>query len=245
MKAFLTLTWTESKLFLREPSATFFTLGFPLLLLFAFGAIFGNGPASAPGDVGYTTRAVPGYVALTIGSLGLLSLPITLATQRDQGILRRFRATPLRPTIVLGTQAAVNLVMLLVSTALLLVAAPIAYAVPLPPSSLLALGALLFAGIAFLSLGFLLGALMPTARAAQSVGMALFFPMLFLSGAAIPQFLFPDWLATASLALPLTHVTRLLQDAWLHGQWNGTAGLVLAGTGLASTVVAAWAFRWS
>ncbi|WP_208425414.1 MULTISPECIES: hypothetical protein [Salinibacter] len=50
---------------------------------------------------------------------------------------------------------------------------------------------------------------------------------------------------TASLALPLTHVTRLLQDAWLHGQWNGTAGLVLAGTGLASTVVAAWAFRWS
>jgi hypothetical protein len=62
MKAFLTLTWTESKLFLREPSATFFTLGFPLLLLFAFGASRQR-PGSAPGDIGYTTRAVPGYVA--------------------------------------------------------------------------------------------------------------------------------------------------------------------------------------
>jgi ABC-2 type transport system permease protein len=245
MKAFLTLTWTESKLFLREPAATFFTLGFPLLLLFAFGAIFGNDPASAPGDVGYATYAIPGYVALTIGSLGLLSLPITLATQRDQGILRRFRVTPLRPTTMLTAQAAVNLVMLLVSTALLLGAAIIAYDTPVPDAPLLAIGALLFAGITFLVLGFLLGALMPTARAAQAVGMTLFFPMLFLSGAAIPQFLFPDWLKTASLALPLTHTTRLLQDAWLHGQWNGTAALILAGLGLLSIVAAAWAFRWT
>ena len=245
MKAFLTLTWTESKLFLREPAATFFTLGFPLLLLFAFGAIFGNDPGSAPGSVGYTTYALPGYMTLTVGALALLSLPITLATQRDQGILRRFRVTPLRPTTVLGTQALVNLLMLLVSTGLLLVAATLAYDVPLPNAPLLALGALLFAGLTFFALGFLLGALVPTARAAQSIGMALFFPMLFLSGAAIPQFLFPDWLRTASLALPLTHTTRLLQDAWLHGQWNGTAALILAGVGIVSTAVAAWAFRWT
>jgi ABC-2 type transport system permease protein len=245
MKAFLTLTWTESKLFLREPAATFFTLGFPLLLLFAFGAIFGNDPGSAPGSVGYTTYALPGYMTLTVGALALLSLPITLATQRDQGILRRFRVTPLRPTTVLGTQALVNLLMLLVSTGLLLAAATLAYAVPLPNAPLLTLGALLLAGLTFFALGFLLGALVPTARAAQSIGMALFFPMLFLSGAAIPQFLFPDWLRTASLALPLTHTTRLLQDAWLHGQWNGTAALILAGVGIVSTAVAAWAFRWT
>ncbi len=245
MKAFLTLTWTESKLFLREPAATFFTLGFPLLLLFAFGAIFGNTPGSAPGSVGYATYALPGYVALTVGSLGLLSLPITLATQRDKGILRRFRVTPLRPTTVLGTQAAVNLAMLVGSTGLLLVVAMAVYDAPLPAHPLLTLGALLFAGITFLALGFLLGALVPTARAAQAAGMLLFFPMLFLSGAAIPQFLFPDWLKTASLALPLTHVTQLLRDAWLHGQWNGTAALSLAGMGLASTTVAAWAFRWT
>lgn len=245
MRAFLTLTWIEAKLFLREPTATFFTLGFPLLLLFAFGAIFGNDPGSAPGSVGYATYALPGYVALTVGSLALLSLPITLATQRDQGILRRFRVTPLRPTTVLGAHAAVNAGLLLVSTALLLVAAMLAYGAPLPAAPLLTLSALLIAGISFFALGFLLAAVAPTTRTAQSTGMVLFFPMLFLSGAAIPQFLFPDWLTTASLALPLTHATRLLQDAWLQGQWNGPAALVLLGMGAVSAAVAAWTFRWT
>ena len=245
MKAFFSLTWTESKLFLREPAAAFFTLGFPLLLLFAFGAIFGNSPGSAPGNIGYATYALPGYVALTIGSLGLLGLPISLATQRDQGILRRFRVTPLRPTTVLGARAAVNLLMLLAGTTVLCGAAFLTYGVPPPDTLLLAGGALLYGGGTFLALGFLLGALVPTARSAQSIGMALFFPMLFLSGAAIPQFLFPDWLKTASLALPLTHVTRLLQETWLHGRWNGTSALVLAGVGAVSAVTAAWIFRWT
>ncbi|PSQ61904.1 MAG: ABC transporter permease [Bacteroidetes bacterium QH_10_64_19] len=224
MKAFLPLTWTELKLFLREPMATFFTLAFPLLLLVAFGAIFGNDPGSA---------------------LSLLSLPTTLATYRDQGVLRRFQVTPLRPTAVLGAQTVVHVLMLLVSVVVLMGAAVFAYDVPVPTPLLLALASLLLAGLSFLAVGFLLAAVVPTARAAQAVGNALFFPMLFLSGAALPQFLFPEWLKSASAALPLTHATWLLQDAWLRGQWNGTAGLVLAGVGIVSTVVAAWAFRWS
>lgn len=245
MRALATLTWTEAKLFLREPAATFFSLAFPLLLLFAFGAIFGNDPGSAPGDVGYATYAVPGYIALTIGSLGLLSLPITLATYRDQGILRTYRVTPLRPSAVLGAQAVVHLGMLIISTLLLVGAAAIAYDVPVPVWPLTALGALLLSGLSFFAVGFLLGALLPTARAAQSVGMALFFPMLFLSGAAIPQFLFPEWLKTASAALPLTHATWLLQDVWLQGQWNGTASVVLLGMGLVCAGGAAALFRWT
>lgn len=245
MKAFLTLTWTETKLFLREPMATFFTVAFPLLLLFAFGAIFGNGPGSAPGEVGYTTYALPGYVALTIGSLGLLGLPTALAVYRDQGILRRFRVTPLRPAAVLGAQAVVHLAMLIASTLLLTGAALWVFRVPLPERLLLTLGALLLAGLSFLAVGFLLGAVLPTVRAAQAVGNALFFPMLFLSGAAIPQFLFPEWLKTTSLALPLTHAARLLQAAWLQGQWNGSSSLVLVGMGVACAGVGAYVFRWT
>jgi len=245
MRPLLTLTWTESKLFLREPTVTFFTLAFPLLLLFAFGAIFGNDPGSAPGNAGYATYALPGYVALTIGSLGLLSLPTALAIYRDQGILRRFRVTPLRPAAVLGAQAVVHLVMLIASTLLLAGAALWAFRVPLPERLLLTLGVLLLAGLSFLAVGFLLGAVLPTARAAQAVGNALFFPMLFLSGAAIPQFMFPEWLKTASAALPLTHATWLLQDAWLQGQWNGSSSLVLVGMGLACAGLAASVFRWT
>lgn len=245
MHALLRLTWTETKLFLREPMATFFTVAFPLLLLFAFGAIFGNDPGSAPGEVGYTTYALPGYVALTVGSLGLLSLPTTLAIYRDQGILRRFRVTPLRPTAVLGAQGVVHLLMLLGSVGLLLGAALLVYDVPMPDRPLLVFASILLATLSFLTLGFLLGAVAPTARVAQAVGNALFFPMLFLSGAAIPQFLFPEWLKTASATLPLTHATRLLQDAWLQGHWNGLSSLVLVGMGVSCTGVAAFVFRWS
>ena len=241
----LTLTWTESKLFLREPTVTFFTLAFPLLLLFAFGAIFGNDPGSAPGNAGYATYALPGYVALTIGSLGLLSLPTALAIYRDQGILRRFHVTPLRPTAMLGSQAIVHLFMLLLSVVLLVGAGVLAYDVPMPGRPLLALASVLLATLSFLAVGFLLGAVLPTARAAQAVGNALFFPMLFLSGAAIPQFMFPEWLKTATAALPLTHATWLLQDAWLQGQWNGSSSLVLVGMGLACAGLAASVFRWT
>ena len=245
MTAFLTLTWTESKLFLREPMATFFTLAFPLLLLFAFGAIYGNDPGSAPGHAGYTTFAIPGYVALTIGSLGLLSLPTALAIYRDQGILRRFRVTPLRPSAVLGAQAFVHLLMLLVGVGLLMGAAVLAYDVPVPGRPFLALASVLLATLSFLAVGVLLAAVVPTARAAQAVGNALFFPMLFLSGAAIPQFMFPEWLKTASAALPLTHATWLLQDAWLQGQWNGLSSLVLVGMGIVSAGIGTYAFRWT
>lgn len=245
MRAFLALTWTETKLFLREPTAAFFTLAFPLLLLFLFGAIFGNDPTSAPGAVGYTTYAIPGYIALTVGSLGLLSLPTTLAIYREQGILRRYRVTPLGAVSVLGTHAVVHLLMLVASTLLLLGAAVLAYDVPLPTRPLLATGSVLTCGVSFFAVGFLLGAVLPTARVAQAVGMALFFPMLFLSGAAIPQFLFPEWLKTVSTALPLTQVTHLLQEAWLQGQWNGTATLVLVALFGGSIVTATWAFRWT
>jgi ABC-2 type transport system permease protein len=245
MKAFFSLTWTETKLFLREPMATFFTVAFPLLLLFAFGAIFGNDPGSAPGKVGYTTYALPGYVALTIGSLGLLGLPTALAIYRDQGILRRFRVTPLRPAAVLGAQLIIHLAILIASTVLLAGAALWTFGVPIPDRPLLMFSALLLAGLSFLAVGFLLGAVVPTARAAQAVGNALFFPMLFLSGAAIPQFLFPEWLKTASLALPLTHTTHLLQAAWLQGQWNGFSSLVLVGMGAVSAGLAAAVFRWT
>jgi ABC-2 type transport system permease protein len=195
--------------------------------------------------VGYTTYAVPGYVALTIGSLGLLSLPTALAVYRDQGILRRFRVTPLRPSAVLGAQALVHLLMLLVSVGLLIGAAVLAYDVPVPGHPFLALASVLLATLSFLAVGVLLAAVVPTARAAQAVGNALFFPMLFLSGAAIPQFMFPGWLKTASAALPLTHATWLLQDAWLQGQWNGASSLVLVGMGVACAGVGAYAFRWT
>ena len=122
MKSFYRMTLSEIKLFLREPMNMFFTLAFPLILLFVFGAIFGNEPAELFGGMGTVDVSVPAYIGMTIATLGLLGLPIGLATYREQGILRRMRATPVRPAVIFGALLTVNLIAALAGTVLLLVA---------------------------------------------------------------------------------------------------------------------------
>jgi len=75
--------------------------------------------------------------------------------------------------------------------------------------------------------------------------MALFFPMLFLSGAALPRLLFPDLLRQISLFFPLTHVVMLIQNVWMGTGWNTSALLVLTGLLVTSAGSAIALFRWN
>ena len=181
MKALTKMTWVELKLKLRDPVGTFFTLVFPLLLLFLFGSIYGNEPSSFLDGRGNIDNSVPGYIALIIGTTGMIGLPIALSVYREKGVLRRFRATPLKPVTVLGSQVLVNLAVSLVGMVALVVAGVIVYDLTLPAAPLGALLAIIIGGLSFLSVGFVLASLLPTATSAQAVGMALFFPMMFLS----------------------------------------------------------------
>ena len=111
MKALWKLTWTELKLALREPMVAFFTLVMPVLLLVIFGGIFGHEPLPFLAGYRQVDLSMPGYISMIIGNIGMVSLPITLASYRQNGILRRLQATPLRPTTVLWSQVAVNVLM--------------------------------------------------------------------------------------------------------------------------------------
>ena len=237
------MTWTEAKLFLREPAAVFFTLLFPLLLLVIFGSTFGNAPL---GDTGFGSvdRSVPGYIAIMIGALSLIGVPITLATYREKGVLRRFRVTPMPTWLVLAAHGLVALAMVLVGTGLVIGAGYALFDLRLPAAPVGVLGATVLGSLSFLAVGFLLGGTLPTARTAQAVGMALFFPMLFLSGAALPRLLFPDLLKKISLFLPLTHVVTLIQNVWMGDGWNMMALGVLAGLLVAGSAGAIAFFRW-
>jgi ABC-2 type transport system permease protein len=97
MLGFRKLTLVQAKLYLREPMAAFFTLLFGPSLLILLGFIFGNDPDPMLGGLGYLDRSVSGYMAMIIGIVGLTAVPITSATRREAGVLRRFSATPLRP----------------------------------------------------------------------------------------------------------------------------------------------------
>ena len=244
MQALIKMTWVELKLKLREPVGTFFTLVFPLLLLFLFGSIYGNDPSPFLDGRGNVDNSVPGYIAMIIGTTGMIGLPIALSVYREQGILRRFRAAPITPALILGSQVVVNLIISLIGMAFLIIAGIFVYGLALPEAPVGAFLAVVISGLSFLSIGFVLASLAPTATAAQAVGMALFFPMIFLSGAALPRQMLPDKLVEFSQFLPLTHVVNLLQDLWYGNGWNGTALLVLLGMMVVATAVSVRTFRW-
>lgn len=244
MKALTKMTWVELKLKFREPVGAFFTLVFPLLLLFLFGSIYGNEPSPFLNGRGSVDNSVPGYIAMIIGTTGMIGLPIALSVYRENGILRRFRAAPITPATILGSQVLVNLALSLVGMVFLVIAGVFVYDLTLPAAPLGAFLTVVVSGLSFLSVGFVLASLLPTATAAQAVGMALFFPMLFLSGAGLPQQILPPKLVAFSRFLPLTYVVNLLQDLWYGNGWNVTALLVLLGMMVVATAVSIRAFRW-
>lgn len=244
MNTFLKMTWTELKITLREPLSTFFTLLFPLLLLGVFGSIYGNEPSDFLGGFGSVDLSVPGYIGMIVGTVGMLGLPITLANYREQGILRRLRATPLQPGVILWSQVAVNMIMTITGVTLLVLAGRLLYDLRIPEATVAIIPAILLGAFSFFAVGFVLAGVMPTARSAQAVGMALFYPMLFLSGAAVPRQLMPETVRQIADFLPLTHVVVLLEDLWLHGRWNLTSLAVVATILVVCLLLSQRTFRW-
>lgn len=243
MRALFKMSLIETKLFLREPAAVFFTLAFPVMVLLLFGSIYGGSPIPGTGLRGIDV-STPAYTGMIIATVGLIGLPITVAGYREQGVLRRLRATPVHPFTILGAEVLVNLLMTALGIALLILTARLAFDVRPPAAPVSVILALVLACVSFFAVGFALAGLLPTVRVATAVGQALFFPMLFLSGAALPRTELPDALHRVSGFLPLTHAVVLVEDLWIEGTWNVSAVVVLLGVLVAATAVSARTFRW-
>jgi ABC-2 type transport system permease protein len=234
MSAFWKLTATELKLFIREPLAVFFILAFPLILLWLNGSQFGN-------EVG---QLVPGYVALVLATVGLTQLPGVLATYRERGILRRLATTPVPPATVLGAQLVVNLVAATVGVALLVAAATVFYDLRLPQALVGVVLVYVAGAVAMCAIGFLLAALAPNARTANAIGFAIYFPMIFLSGAVIPRHALATSVRRIGEVLPLAPVVTGLSDAWSGAGVNLVALAALAAMIVVATAVGVRVFRW-
>jgi ABC-2 type transport system permease protein len=189
---------------------------------------------------------LPILTCLLIITSTVLSLVVIIAIYREGGILRRLRATPLRPYTILTAHVLVKLLFTAVTLAAMLVAGGSDYAVeagvPLASFTL----ALLFSTVTILSVGFLLASIVPTARFAQPIGTLLLYPMLGVSGLFAPVASLPPMLRTVARALPLTYAVSLLRGIW-HGEgWSAHVGdvTVLAVMFLVFTAMSAKVFRW-
>lgn len=237
-------TWVELKLFFRDPGAAFFTLALPVLLLVLNGA-GGNDPDPRFGGAGAIDVLVPGFIALVIATLGLMQLPAVLAGYRERGVLRRLEATPIRPGIILVAQLLVQGLIATVGLIILVVLGMTVFGLRAPQAPWTVLAAYLVAVLGFSAFGFVLAAVMPTARSTTAIASALYFPMIFLSGATWPREMLPGWAARIGDLLPLTYVVEAVKQPWITGQADAFAMGVLAAMIVAGTMLATRLFRWA
>ena len=236
----------QAKLYVREPIATFFTIAFAPLLLILFGLIYGNEPNDLFGGRGSMDVTVPAYIGIVIVTVGLIGIPIQTATNRELGVLRRYRVTPLRPLTYLIADVVAYYLMTLVGTVLLIVVGALgvrgAFGRQRPgrPRRLHAQRPLV------LRAGLSLASLAPSARVAQTVGMVLAYPMMFLSGASLPLELLPPGLRQVADFIPLTYVVRLMRGLWFGDPWTSLRldVAVLSVILVVATALSARVFRW-
>jgi len=241
------MAWVESKLFLREPVGVFFTLIFPLMMLLIFGTIYSNTPAG-PGSGGPQAigSLIPAFTAMVIGITGMMPITITMATYRENGILRRLRTTPVSPMVVLVAQVVVVFSMTSLGVILLGIAGRLVYHVQFLAHPLSLLGGFTFSCLSFFGIGFILAGIMPNARTAQIIAMVLMYPMLIISGAAWPSELMPAAVQKISAFMPLTYVVNLLRGLWINESWrqHTTDVLLLAILLVVGVLISIKLFRW-
>jgi ABC-2 type transport system permease protein len=246
MTGFRKLSLVQAKLYVREPMAAFFTLFFGPALFILLGFIFGNEPDPVLGGRGYLDVSVPAYMAVIIGIVGLTAVPITAATRKEMGVLRRFSVTPLRPVTYFLTDVLVPLAMTLLGILLQVLVGTLIYGVRFEGNLLSLVAAILLGTLAFLALGYALVGLVSSSRAVTLIGNIVLYGLMILSGAVVPLQVMPDMVRTVSRYLPLTHLVSLLRGLWFGQGWGDlwTEVVVLAGLLLVSLLVIARTFRW-
>jgi ABC-2 type transport system permease protein len=240
------LTWLEIKIFLREPLGAITTIGIPILVFIVLGRVVGRTPLRSPAASGLIGVELPVFVTLLIALNAVLSLVTIIAIYREGGILKRLRATPLRPHTILAAHVIVKLLLTVVTLLLMVLAGkryyPLDTDIPVVGFTV----ALLVSTLSILSIGFLIASLVPTARFAQPVGAIILYPMIGLSGLFVRLESLPPMLQTIARLLPLTYAVSLLQGIWKGDAWSMHVGdlAALAIVFIVCTALSAKVFRW-
>jgi ABC-2 type transport system permease protein len=242
------LTWLEIKIFMREPLGALGTILIPVVIFVGLGRLAGGSRRAAPtvADSGLLRVDLPVFATVLIAISAVLSLVTIISIYREGGILKRLRATPLRPQTILSAHVIVKLLLSAATLFLLVLAGKRYYPVNVEVPVIGFTIALLVSTASILSIGFVIASIVPTARFAQPVGAIILYPMLGLSGLFVPIADLPRGLQVLARALPLTYAVSLLQGIWKGDAWMAHVSDVaaLALVCLAGIAVSAKIFRW-
>jgi ABC-2 type transport system permease protein len=241
------LTWIEVKIFLREPLGAIGTIGIPVLVFLVTGRVIAHKlPSTALASNSFIGVGLPVLASILITVGAVMSLVTIISIYREGGILKRLRATPLRPQTILTAHVIVKLLLSAASLALLVLAGkryyPVGIHVPLLGFTL----ALLISTWSILSIGFLIASIVPTARFAQPIGAIIMYPMMAVSGLFVPVESLPPGLQVVAKVVPLTYMVSLLEGIWKGDPWRTHAGDIaaLVVVFIVCTSLSAIVFRW-
>jgi ABC-2 type transport system permease protein len=233
------LVQAELKLMMRDPLVLTFVVAFPIVTMLIIGGAFGTQPDQAFDFVNPAHWYVASYLTVVIAAMGLVMLPVHLASYRERGVLRRFAAAGFPRWSFPVSQLIVGLATTTVSCALLLLVAAPVYGIPPMHAWWRVTAALVLGSIAFVSLGVVLGSVLPSARSAQAVGLLIFFPSFLLGAGGPPPHVMGSVVRQVAGPLPLTLLTNAVREPWL-GLGSGTGSLAaVAALAVAATVLAA------
>ncbi len=184
--------------------------------------------------------------ALIVVSVGLMSVPIGTASDREKGILRRYYSTPVSPAVYLTANIFVYYIMTFIGFLILLLIGKLVYNMQFEGNIFSVFLGFTLGCLSFFAFGYLIASLAPTARVAQIIGMVIAFPMMFLSGAAIPIEVFPDKVKNVSQFIPLTHLVKLMRGLWIGESWrlHWINILVLLGLLIVGGLISIKIFKW-
>lgn len=241
------LTWLEIKIFMREPLGAFGSILIPVLVFLVVGRIMGSG--RSPGSLAesnFMQTGLPVLASVLIAVNAVLSLVTIISIYREGGILKRLRATPLRPQTILSAHVIVKLLLTAATLALLVLAGKRYYPVGVHAPLFSFAMALLISTWSILSIGFLIASIVPTARFAQPIGGFIMYPMLGICGLFAPIALLPPVLRAVAKVTPLTYAVSLMEGIWRGERWAAHVGDVAALVLVFAvcTALSAKVFRW-
>jgi ABC-2 type transport system permease protein len=244
MSAFAGQLRAELTLVLRDKGVITFALFFPVLTIVFFGYLNRGGRV---GDVSYASFLIAGGVGMVVSSAAFENLGVTLARQRDEGILKRLGGTPLRPWMLVGAKGLTAGILILAQTLIMIAVNVILFGAQLTGSLWWGLVTLLIGIFSFTTMGLALAGLSRNTDAASAVARAISLPMQFLCGTLFPLEAMPPVLRHIAQALPLTYFVNAFRGAVLFGGGpaeHTTDWLILLGCLVVAFIIAVKTFRW-
>jgi ABC-2 type transport system permease protein len=247
----------ELKSEVRNPMSMAFTLLFPVMMLFLFGAVF-SGAVNNTSGVTNSQLFVAGIIGSSILSTGMVGLAIGIAIERDKGQLKRLAGTPMpkaayflgKIASVLALAAGQIVVLTLLGIALFDVE------LPTSASKWFTFAWVFVLGIAAATLlGVAIGGLLPNGKSAPAILNLPYVALQFISGVFVPFNELPDSLRTVAGVFPLRWLCQGMRSVFLpdsfqeveqsHSWQHPTMAIVLLAWCVLGTILCLRTFRFT